>query len=132
MPVNAIFSIYGHSLKARTQQFVPRSRNLSGFEKITKAKLLGLTTVCALALPNSYSMASSSIVSQCLVPTTATKVAKNGTKSSQNAVVKQTAQTQTERKISLFRQFMYCLLANQVIIYTCFISLCHKKNLGSV
>jgi hypothetical protein len=29
MPVNAIFSIYGHSLKALTQQFVPRSRNLS-------------------------------------------------------------------------------------------------------
>jgi hypothetical protein len=29
MPVNAIFSIYGHSLKALAQQFVPPSRNLS-------------------------------------------------------------------------------------------------------
>jgi hypothetical protein len=29
MPVNAIFSIYGHSLKEVTQQFILRSRNLS-------------------------------------------------------------------------------------------------------
>jgi hypothetical protein len=28
MPVNAIFSIYGHSLKALTQHFIQRSRNL--------------------------------------------------------------------------------------------------------
>jgi hypothetical protein len=30
MPENAIFSIYSHSLKARTQQFILRSRNLPG------------------------------------------------------------------------------------------------------
>jgi hypothetical protein len=29
MPVYAIFSIYGHSLKALTQQLILRSRNLS-------------------------------------------------------------------------------------------------------
>ena len=60
-------------------------------------------------MPNSYSMASSSIVSQQWKGQNHDHLRGQNT----DKVVRQ-AQTQTETKMSCFRQFIFCLLANEV------------------
>ena len=64
------------------------------------------TTAPSMGLPNSYSMASSSVVSQ-------QWKGPNDRGPMQTTVVRQ-AQTQTETRMSCLRQFLYCLLANEV------------------
>ena len=60
-------------------------------------------------LPNSYSLASAtSLVSQ------QWKGQNNDGRTGQNNAVVRQAQTQTETKLSCFRQFLYCLFANEV------------------